>query len=75
MGKYLEDHQLSAMENRFLFSLNIQSLKAHHDQLQAFLNNFQHRPQIFALSETWLTDNDDISMLKLEGYQTPIGKK
>ena len=60
------------MENISLFSLNIKSLKAHHGNLQVFQNNFQHKPQIIDLSEIWLTDDNDICMLKLEGYQTPM---
>ena len=67
MGKYQEEHQLSAIENSSLFFLNVQSLKAHHGQLLVLLNIFHHQPQIIDLKEIWPTDNDDLGMLKLEG--------
>ena len=62
-----------------MLSLNIQSLKSHHDQLNCFVKNFQKQPSLIALSETWLNKNDNLGMYTLKGYEIVVesrtGKK
>ena len=54
--------------------LNIQSLRCHRDELLVELDSFNSKPSVIALTETWLTENDNTSTLNLDGYQ-PIESK
>ena len=62
MGAYVYGNELLARVNPCILSLNIQSLKSHHNQLQCFLENFQKQPSLIALSETWLNENHKLGM-------------
>ena len=42
----------------FLMCTNIQSLQFHRDELKLELDNYDKKPTIIALTETWFTDND-----------------
>ena len=79
MGEYVYENELQAIDNPCVLSLNIQSLKPHHDHLNCFLNNFQKQPRLIALSETWLNENDNLGVYNLEGYKIVVesqtGKK
>ncbi len=54
-----------------ILSSNIQSINAKFSELEAFVNdlsslNFLFR--IICLQESWLSDNDDLSLIQLNGY-------
>lgn len=54
-----------------ILSLNCQSLPAKFDQIKIYLRNFEiaHCPfTIMALQETWLSNNHDVSLFQLDGY-------
>ena len=50
------------------FFLNVQSIRAHHDQLSVLIESFDNKPALIGLTETWLSDNDPIGIYNLEGY-------
>ena len=59
----------------FLMCLNIQSLRCHRDELKIELETYKNKPTIIALTETWLTKNDDLDdEYNLKHYQ-PIESK
>ena len=62
------------LEKDYLFFLNIQSLRCHHDLLKVELDRLKNAPALIALCETWLTDNDLIGLYSIDGYQTIIPK-
>ena len=39
--------------------MNVQSLRKHHDELEALVNSLESPPDIICLSETWLHEYDD----------------
>jgi hypothetical protein len=54
-----------------VLSLNIDSLHAKHEELQLFLENIRlnkNRFDAILIQETWLAENDDLSLLQLRGY-------
>ena len=57
-----------------MLGLNIQSLRCHRDEILVELDSFNSKPSVIALTETWLTENDNTSTLNLDGYQ-PIESK
>ena len=50
------------------FFLNVQSIRAHHDQLSVLSESFDNKPALLGLTETWLLNNDPIGIYNLEGY-------
>merc|ERR1711872_755215 len=52
-----------------VFHINILCLNTNIIHLEALLSSLPHTPDILALSETWL-NNDDKSNYKLDGYQS-----
>ena len=72
MGEYVYENELQAIGNPCILSLNIHSLKSHHDQLSCFLKNFQKQPRLIALSQTWLNENDNLGMYSLGGYEIVV---
>ena len=49
-------------------------MKAHSDELCVFINNCHVQPSIICLTETWLSDEDDVEHLLIPGYQSIITK-
>ena len=68
----LEGRQVGVLNSSFLFFLNIRSLRCHYDELKIIIDDFEVKPPIIALCETWLTDNDPLSIYSVEGYQPII---
>ena len=67
--------RLSTDKIPFLMCINIQSLRCHHDELKLELDNYDKKPTIIALTETWLTENDALENdYNFETYQ-PIEHK
>ena len=54
------------------FFLNVQSIRAHHDQLSVLIELFDNKPALIGLTETWLSDNDSIGIYNLEGYDNIV---
>ena len=54
------------------FFLNVQSIRAHHDQLSVLIGSFDNKPALIGLTETWLSDNDPIGIYNLEGYDNIV---
>ena len=54
------------------FFLNVQSIRAHHDQLSVLIESFDNKPALIGLTETWLSDNDPIGIYNLEGYDNIV---
>ena len=53
----------------YLMGINIQSLKAHHEQLIAELESYKNKPTVIAITETWLSKNANLKVLGILGYQ------
>ena len=54
--------------------LNIQSLRFHHAEQVVFLETIEQKPDVIALTETWLKDSDQLEDYDLPGYQTIVSK-
>ena len=72
---YTESEFIEIMENQNqsfkLLSLNCQSLNAKFNELSIYLEFYRSNNIIFdciCLQETWLSDDSDTSLLKLDGY-------
>ena len=48
--------------------MNVRSLKKHIKDLEALIHSLEFPPNVICLTETWLTDNDDIDSLMVPGY-------
>ena len=67
--------RLSTDKIPFLMCTNIQSLRCHRNELKLELDNYDKKPTIIALTETWLTENDALERdYNFEIYQ-PIEHK
>ena len=51
-----------------IFYMNIRSLRCHHDQLITTFDDFEVKPVLICLCETWLTENDPIDLYWLDDY-------
>ena len=60
--------QKSKTTNCFL-GPNVRCLSYHLDELNILLTSLDQKPEVMALTETWITADDDASEYKLEGYQ------
>ena len=49
--------------------INIQSLKAHHEQLIAELESYKTKRTVIAKTETWLSKTANLKVLGIPGYQ------
>ena len=49
--------------------LNVRCLSYHLDELKVLVASLDQKPDVIALTETWMTVDDDTSDYKLEGYQ------
>ena len=54
--------------NMSILTVNVRSLKKHLHDLEALIHSLESRPNVICLTETWLTDNDDIDSLLVPGY-------
>ena len=54
--------------NMSILTVNVRSLKKHLHDLEALIHSLESRPNVICLTETWLTDNDDIDSLLIPGY-------
>ena len=52
-----------------LLGLNVGCLSYHLDEFKVLLASLDQKPDVIALTETWMTVDDDTSDYKLEGYQ------
>ena len=52
-----------------LLGLNVRCLSYHFDEVKVLLATLDQKPDVKALTETWMTVDDDTSDYKLEGYQ------
>ena len=57
-----------------VFSLNIRSLVKHFDELQITLHNLKSFPAVLLLTETWLSEQNDPELFRLEQYQSIFTK-
>ena len=48
--------------------MNVRSLKKHIKDLEALIHSLEFPPNVICLTETWLTDNDDIDFFMVPGY-------
>ena len=65
-------NQLNAQHTKnehSILGLNIRCLKYHLDEFKVLLDTFDTRPDVIALTETWMTADDDKALLGIEGYQ------
>ena len=74
MVDFLGREKGGLLEKDYLFFLNIQSLRCHHDLLKVELDRLKNAPALIAICATWLTDNDPIGIYSIDGYQTFITK-
>ena len=66
--------QNEAQHYSSVLGLNIQSLRFHHPELVLLLETLSNKPEAIILTETWLTENDPLTKLNIDGYQ-PIESK
>ena len=59
---------LETFETSDIFHMNIRSLRCHHDQLITILDDFEIKPVLICLCETWLTDNDPTDIYWLDDH-------
>ena len=52
-----------------MLGLNVRCLSYHLDEFKVLLASLDQKPDVIALTETWMTVDDDMSDYKLEGYQ------
>ena len=57
------------LEKDYLFFLNKQSLRRHHDLLKMELDKLK-----IVFCKTWLTENDPSGLYSIDGYQTTLTK-
>ena len=57
---------MGVLNSSFLFFLNIRSLRCHYDELKILIDDFEVKPPIIALCETWLTDSDPYQFIQLK---------
>ena len=55
-------------------NLNIRSLPAHFDELEAFIDTLQCCPHVIGITETWLTSKHDPNMFNMKNFH-PIYTK
>ena len=55
-------------ETSDMFHMNIRSLRCRHDQLITNFDDFEVKPMLICLCETWLTDNDSTNLYWLDDY-------
>ena len=65
-------HSPNSSTTQTPFFLNVQSIRAHHDQLSVLIESFDNKPALIGLTETWLSDNDPIGNYNLEGYDNIV---
>ena len=49
--------------------MNIRSLGLHVNELNVISGSFANKPDIIAITESWMRENDDPENYNLEGYQ------
>ena len=52
-----------------LFHLNVRSLRNKFDMLSTYLSQLDNKFAVICLTETWLSDNDDLNAFCLSGYE------
>ena len=60
--------------NNLFDGINIQSLEAHHEQLIAELEAYKNKPTVIAITETWLSENANLKVLGIPGYQPVLSE-
>ena len=55
-----------------ILTVNVRSLKKHVHDLEALVHSLESPPDIICLTETWLSDNDDIDSLLVPGYNNYV---
>ena len=60
--------QKSKTSSCFL-GFNVRCLSYHLDEFKVLLASLDQKPDVIALTEKWMTVDDDTSVYKLEGYQ------
>ena len=58
-----------------LMHMNICSVNKNFNNLEIFTTSLQHKCHIIALSETWITNNNELNSksIALNGYQNYVG--
>ena len=59
----------------YSMGINVQSLKAHHDQLIAELESCKTKPTVNAVTGTRLSKNANLKILGIPGYQPVVSKR
>ena len=49
--------------------MNLRSLGLHLNELKKLLGSFAYKPDIIAITESWMIENDDPENYNLERYQ------
>ena len=57
-----------------ILNVIVRSLKKHLNNLEALVHSPESPPNVICLTETWLTDNDDIDSLLVPGYNNYVIK-
>ena len=69
---YYSKNQTVALKGKTsscFLGLNVRCLSYHLDEFKVLLASLDQKPDVIAITETWMTVDDDTSDYKLEGYQ------
>ena len=56
-------------ESKTILGMNIRSLSKHLNELEILLQTLEHKPEIIAITESWMTESDDMEDFNITGYQ------
>ena len=56
-------------ESKTILGMNIRSLRKHLNELEIFLQILEHKQEIFAKTESWMTESDGMRDFNITDYQ------
>ena len=67
----IENQSLVPFENesKTILGMNIRSLGKHLSELEVLLETMEHKPEIIAITESWMTQSDDMEDFNITDYQ------
>ena len=61
-------------EKNYILTLNIRYLKKNFEEFKFLIENLEKTPSVICLTETWLTQEDNLEVFNLPGYHPNTGK-
>ena len=57
-----------------VMTFNIRSIRKNFEQLEIMISQMSQKAHVITLTETWLSENDNIDDFKIEGYHPPLAQ-